>query len=100
MNIAKLIDRVLITEKSSVLSEENNSITIVFSSCKVTKAIVKDMMKLVFPNAKIKSIRSITMHPKAKVFRGIKGVCVKRKKMILSFENSNGFNVMNEVEVN
>ncbi len=42
---------------------------------------------------KVKKIRSIVLHPKTRVFRGKKGVCVKRKKMMITFKDGMSFDV-------
>ena len=85
MNIIKAIDSILVTEKSTFLREKSNCITVLFSSRRVTKLQVKNMIQYAFSKVRIKSIRSITLHPKVKIFRGKKGVRVRKKKMIISF---------------
>lgn len=85
MKLDQLINSTLITEKTTALSEKNNSLTVIASSCRVTKAQVKSLINSIFPKLEVKKIRSMNLHPKVKVFRGREGVRVKRKKMIISF---------------
>ena len=91
--IAKCIDTMLMTEKANKLSEENKVLTVYASSCDVTKSQVKLALESAFPKMKVKKIRSIVLHPKTRVFRGKKGVCVKRKKMMITFKDGMSFDV-------
>lgn len=97
MNIAQIIDSVLVTEKTNFLNEKNKSVTVVTSSCRVTKADVRRVMQAMFPKVRVKKIRSLAMHPKSKVFKGRKGVRVKRKKIIISFYEKDGLSLISGV---
>lgn len=97
MNVAKVINCMRVTEKSSMLNEKNKSVTVLTSSCKVTKLQMKRAIQYMFPESKVKQIRSMTLRPKVKIFKGRKGLCVKRKKMIISFDGKKGFSMMSEI---
>lgn len=82
----KIIDSIVVTEKSTHVNEEHNVLTIFTSSCNVTKYQVKNVMRFMFPELKIRKIRSMLLHAKVKFFKGKRGVRVKRKKMMLFLE--------------
>ena len=94
--IAKCIDTMVMTEKANKLSEDNKVLTVFTSSCDVTKSQVKSALESAFPKIKVKKIRSMVLHPQTKVFRGRKGVCVKRKKMMITFKDAMMLDVGNE----
>ncbi len=97
MNIAKLFNRVLVTEKSTLLSEKFGFVTLLVSSCSVTKSQIRSAFKYIFPKAEIKKIRTMIVEPKKKIFCGRKGMRTRKKKVIISFYGDKGLDVMVKV---
>ena len=94
--IAKYVDAMMMTEKVNQLAEKNKVMTVLATSCEVTKLQIKSAFESAFPDVKVAKVRSIVLHPKTKIFRGRKGVCVKRKKMMITFKSDAMFDVVSE----
>ncbi len=86
-NSVSLLNSVLVTEKTTVLNEKNQSVAFLVSP-DMGKVEIKQIINRVFPKLQIRKVRSMNLVPKVKRFKGKQGVRVKRKKILVSFYGS------------
>lgn len=87
LNQERLLQIILsphISEKATTIAEKNNEYVFRVIN-NATKSEVKDAVEFLF-NAKVKTVRMVTVHPKKKTFKGIDGARKGWKKAYVALQ--------------
>lgn len=95
MNQERLLQVIMsphISEKATVAMEKNNEYVFEVADC-ATKPEIKDAIEFLF-NAKVKSVRTVNVRPKKKLFRGVEGKRKGWKKAYVTLQADQKLDIM------